>query len=83
METNNLFEEKIVEVENEKKYYIIKQILYKDDLYLMANELIDEETPGEEIAILKVDNSQNALSFSLEKNDIILKELLEQFSNLI
>lgn len=79
----NLFEEKIINVGEKTKYYVIKQTVYKENLYLLANELIDEETPSDTIAILRVDNKEDDLMIALEKDEKILNELLNIFSELI
>lgn len=83
MEKNGIFEEKIIEVENGKKYYVIKQLLHNNILYLLVNELENEETPSDTIAILKVSSNVDGVIFTLEKDEIILKELLQKFSDLM
>ena len=37
----NLFEEKVIEVGENTKYYVLKQLIYNNKMYLFANELID------------------------------------------
>lgn len=83
MENNSLFEEKVIEVGDNTLYYVVKQTLYNGKIYLFANELKDENTPTEYMAILRVDNNDDKIIIALEKDDNIINPLIEIFSNLL
>ena len=83
MENNDLFEGKIVEINNNLNYYIIKQTIYNNTIYLFGNELIDDETPSENVAILKVENNPNGLFVRYENDEKIQQVLFEIFSKLL
>lgn len=76
----NLFEEKIIEVASGTKYVVIKQTIYDNKVYLLANELIDEETPSDTMAILRVDTKEENVLISLERDNVILNELSKRFA---
>ena len=73
------FEEKIVEVDDKEKYYIIKQDFYNDNIYLFANLLVDEETPGEEYVILKVYLDADKLKIVKETDEETIEFLQTKF----
>lgn len=77
------FEEKIIESEDNNKYYVLKQLINEGNIYLLANALKDEETPGEEYVILKVINAEKGLKIAIEGNEAKLNDLAEQFSDLM
>lgn len=79
----NLFEEKVIAVGENTKYYVLKQTIYNNKMYLFANELVDEETPSEVMAILRVDTNENSVLITLEKDENLINELLKKFSDLI
>ncbi|MBO5095459.1 MAG: DUF1292 domain-containing protein [Bacilli bacterium] len=79
----NLFEEKVIEVGENTKYYVLKQLIYNNKMYLFANELVDEETPSEVMAILRVDTNENNVLITLENDENLINELLKKFSDLI
>lgn len=79
----NLFEEKVIEVGENTKYYVIKQTIYNNQMYLFANELIDEENPSDTLAILRVDTNDESVLITLEKDEKVLDELLKKFSEMI
>lgn len=83
MENNSLFEEKVIEVGDNALYYVVKQTLYNGKIYLFANELKDENTPTEYMAILRVDNNDDKIIIAMEKDDNIINPLIEIFSNLL
>ncbi len=83
MENNSLFEEKVIEVGDNTLYYVVKQTLYNGKIYLFANELKDENTPTEYMAILRVDNNDDKIIIAMEKDDNIINPLIEIFSNLL
>ena len=83
MENNSLFEEKVIEVGDNTLYYVVKQTLYNGKIYLFANELKDENTPTEYMAILRVDNNDDQIIIAMEKDDNIINPLIEIFSNLL
>lgn len=83
MADSNLFEEKVIEVGENTKYYVLKQTIYNNKMYLFANELVDEETPSDTLAILRVDTNDENVLISLEKDEKVLGELLKMFSTLI
>lgn len=83
MENNSLFEEKVIEVGDNTLYYVVKQTLFNGKIYLFANELKDENTPTEYMAILRVDNNDDKIIISMEKDDNIINPLIEIFSNLL
>ena len=74
------FEEKVVELDNNTNYYVIKQIISNGDIYLLANLLKDEETPSEDFSILKVINADKGLKMVLEEDEQKLEVLLQKFS---
>jgi len=80
---NNSFEDKVVEINDNINYYIIKQTIYNGQLYLFGNELIDEDTPSENVAILKVINNSDGLGVTYENDENIQRELLAIFSKLL
>mgnify|MGYP007022372295 CR=1 FL=1 len=63
----NLFEEKIIEVASGTKYVVIKQTVYNNKVYLLANELIDEENKK---AIVNVINDRTYSDVNLKVNTI-------------
>lgn len=77
------FEEKIIELEDNNKYYVLKQLIDGENIYLLANVLKDEENPGEEFVILKVINAEKGLRIALEEDEAKLNDLADQFSNLM
>ena len=83
MNSNELFEGKIVELNDKLNYYIIKQTIYNNSIYLFGNELIEEETPSENVAILKVENKPEGLFIRYENDENIQQELLGIFSKLL
>lgn len=83
MENNSLFEEKVIEVGDNTLYYVVKQTLYNGKIYLFANELKDENTPTEYMAILRVDNNDDKIIIAMEKDDNVINPLIEIFSNLL
>ena len=80
---SNSFEDKVVEINDNINYYIIKQTIYNGQLYLFGNELIDEDTPSENVAILKVINNSDGLGVTYENDENIQRELLAIFSKLL
>lgn len=83
MEELNLFEEKIIEVGGKTEYYILKQIIHNGKMYLFGNELADEDTPTENMAILKVEPVEDDVLISLESDESLINELLVKFSELL
>ena len=83
MEDNNMFEGKVVEINDTLNYYIIKQTIYNNTIYLFGNELADEETPTENVAILKVVNQPDGLGVTYEDDEATQQELLQIFSQLL
>ena len=83
MDNAGLFEGKIVEINDKLNYYVIKQTLYNNIIYLLGNEMIDDETPSEDLAILKVVNQPNGLGVSFENDENIQQELLKIFDQLL
>ena len=79
----NLFEEKVVEVQNGTQYAVLKQTIYNDKMYLFANELVDEETPSDTMAILRVDVDGENVTVTLEKDEKTINVLLNQFSEML
>ena len=75
-----LFEEKVIKVGENTKYYILKQTIYNNKVYLFANELIDDDTPSDILAILRVDTNDENVLITIEKDEKTLEELLKQFS---
>ena len=80
MENAASFEGKIVEINDKLNYYIITQTLFNNTIYLFGNELIDDETPSENVAILKVINQPDGLGIAYENDEAIQQQLLEIFS---
>lgn len=80
MNNDASFEGKVVEVNDKLNYYIIVQTFYNNSIYLFGNELIDEETPSENVAILKVVNQPDGLGVVFENDETIQQELLKIFS---
>lgn len=79
----NIFEEKVIELKDNTKYCVIKQTIYNDKIYLLANELVDDETPSDTLAILRVDTTEDKMLFTLEGNQTIVNELLNIFAELL
>lgn len=77
------FEERIVEIDNGKKYYVIKQLISDNNIYLLANLLVDEDTPSEEFSIIKVINFEDGLKLKIEDDEEQLPKLLDKFDELI
>ena len=80
---DNMFEDKVIEIKDNLNYYILKQTVYNGQIYLFGNELIDEDTPSENMAILKVVNNANGLGVTYENDENLQKELLGIFSKLL
>ena len=80
MENAASFEGKIVEINDKLNYYILTQTVFNNTIYLFGNELIDEETPSENVAILKVVNQPDGLGIAFENDENIQQELLPIFS---
>ena len=80
MENSVSFEGKIVEINDKLNYYIILQTIYNNSIYLFGNELIDEETPSENVAILKVINQPDGLGVVFENDENLQQELFEIFT---
>lgn len=80
---DNMFENKVIEINDKLNYFIIKQTIYNDQMYLFGNELIDDDTPSENVAILKVVNGSDGLGITYEDDENLQKELLNIFSNLL
>ena len=79
-----MFEGKIVEINDKINYYIIKQTMYNNSIYLFGNELAeDEETPTENVAILKVENKPDGLFVRYENDEAVQQELFQIFSKLL
>lgn len=83
MNSGASFEDKVFEVDNKNNYYVLKQTLYDNKIYLFANKLKDEETPSEEMAILRVDNEEDGLYVVHETDESKLKDLIVIFQQLI
>ena len=83
MEDETLFEGKVVEINDKLNYYIIKQTIYNDSIYLFGNELIDDETPSENVAILKVENKPEGLFVRYENDENLQQALLAIFSEML
>ena len=83
MENKELFEGKTVEINNKINYYIVKQTIYNNNIYLFGNELIDEDTPSDDYAILRVENKPDGIFVQYENDEKIQQELLQIFSNLL
>ena len=73
----------LTDLEKNTKYYVLKQLIYNNKMYLFANELVDEETPSEVMAILRVDTNENNVLITLENDENLINELLKKFSDLI
>ena len=74
-----MFEDKIVEVNDKDNYYVIKQTMYNNNIYLFTNLMKDEETPGEEYFVLRVENDGERLKMVVETDAAILAELTKIF----
>lgn len=83
MKRETSFEDKVIEVNNVDNYYVIKETIFNGKIYLMANKLVDEETPSEEIAILRVDNESDGLYVTLENDKEILSSVAQIFQKLL
>ena len=83
MENSASFEGKIVEINDKLNYYILAQTLFNNTIYLFGNELIDEDTPSENVAILKVINQPDSLGIAYENDENIQQELLPIFSKIL
>lgn len=83
MKRETSFEEKIIEVNDVDNYYVLKETIFNGKIYLMANKLIDEETPSQEMAILRVDNEPDGLYVSLEKDAEVLSNVAKIFQSLL
>ena len=76
-----MFEDKIVEVNDKDNYYVIKQTMYNNNIYLFTNLMKDEETPGEEYFVLRVENDGERLKMVVETDAAILAELTKIFDD--
>ena len=76
-----MFEDKIVEVNDTDNYYVIKQTMYNNNIYLFTNKMIDEETPSEEYYVLRVENNGERLKMIVETNDAVLADLTKIFAD--
>lgn len=83
MEENKLFEEQVIKVGDDTQYYVLKQTIYNGQIYLFANELKDEETPSDTMAILKVDNSTSQINIVIERDKKVLVDLIRIFDKLL
>lgn len=83
MKRETSFEEKVIEVNDKDNYYVVKETIYAGKIYLFANKLVDEETPSEEMAILRVDNESDGLYVAVETDENKLKDIIKIFQDLL
>ena len=64
-----MFDDKIVEVNDKDNYYVIKQTMFNNSIYLFTNLMEDEETPSEEYYVLRVENNGEKLDAKHENTN--------------
>ncbi len=75
-----MFEDKVVEVDNKENYYVIKQLVYNNNIYLLTNMLIDEENLSEDFYIIKVLQVGDNLKMIIEQDENTLNTLKQKFA---
>lgn len=79
---NSNFENKIVQVADGTKYYIVKELIFNEKVYLIANVLVNDTTLGEDVYVLRVENAEE-VKIVIEDDLNILEKVLEKAAELI
>ena len=79
---NSRFENKVVQVDEGVKYYIIKELELDGKTYLIANELVSDTELSENVYVLRVEGTED-VSLAIETDLTILQNVLTKAADLI
>ena len=79
---NSKFENKVVQVDEGVKYYIIKELELDGKTYLIANELVSDAELSENVYVLRVEGTED-VSLAVETDLTILQNVLTKAAELI
>ncbi len=68
---------KIIELENDEEYLILRQILYKNETYYVTTKVLNNGSDfAKEITLLKESNENNDIYVTVVEDPNILKTIL-------